>query len=113
MLLNNINITGYFILSQASSRRKPGDKANLVSPKLRSGHWCLTFSYNMFGSDAGELNVCLGMGSYMRQKIFTISVSQGNKWKKAKIDINVQNNCSVSMNNINKTRASKLQFQFK
>lgn len=90
-----INITGYYIYSEASNPRKPGDKANLVSPKLKSGQWCLTFSYHMFGSDIGKLNVHNdNMGNW--QTIFTKSGNQGNQWKRAEIDVNLLNSSSVS-----------------
>ncbi|XP_046846326.1 transmembrane protease serine 9-like [Xenia sp. Carnegie-2017] len=92
--LADVSGYGYYIYSEASNPRKKGDKANLVSPKLKSGQWCLTFSYHMFGSDIGKLNVHNdNMGDW--QTIFTKSGNQGNQWKRAEIDVNLLNSSSI------------------
>lgn len=66
--------------TEASSPRKPGDRAVLLSPSypLTTGS-CLSFYYHMYGQTMGTFNVYLKQNS-VTQKIFTKSGNQGNKW---------------------------------
>lgn len=66
--------------TEASSPRRPGDKAVLMSANypITPGS-CLSFYYHMYGTRMGTFNV------YLRQlfsvkKIFTKTGNQGNKW---------------------------------
>lgn len=68
---------------ETSSPRVQGDNAKLVKSGLSfSTKKRLSFSYHMYGSSMGTLNVYVGS-----KKIFTKSGNQGDKWHKASVDI--------------------------
>jgi len=66
---------------EASGRRK-GDNAVMETTVSVGSNACLTFYYNMYGSDIGTLNVRLG-----NQLIFTKSGQQGAQWIKAEVPL--------------------------
>ena len=60
-----------------------GDNAKLVKGGLSfRTKKCLSFSYHMYGSTMGTLNVYVG-----QRKIFTKSGDQRNKWNRATVDV--------------------------
>ena len=75
---------------EASSPRKPGQKAKLtVAGRPNGNRSCLSFYYHMFGNTTGTLNVYIG-----DYKVFNISGNQGNRWIREKRDVFL--NSSVS-----------------
>ena len=75
---------------EASSPRKPGQKAKLsvaISPNGDTS--CLLFYYHMFGDSTGTLTVFSG-----DREVLQISGNQGNRWKRERA--NVFLNSSVS-----------------
>ena len=70
---------------ETSSPRRPGDKAGLISPKLRfSGNMCLHFYYHMYGATIGSLTVKIN-----NKPVLSASGNKGNKWLKADVSVNL------------------------
>ena len=90
------SLAGQYVYIETSNPRRPGDKAYLVSPPV-SGTQCLKFSYHMYGSRIGSLDVYQqNMGNRM-VNLFKKSGGQGNQWNKAEVQINSGNRYSVSI----------------
>ena len=71
-----VNIAGNYMYIEASSPRKPGEKAKLALTVPNSGNQsCLSFYYHMYGASAGTLNVYSG-----NIKVFTATGNQGDNW---------------------------------
>ncbi|XP_013397767.1 MAM and LDL-receptor class A domain-containing protein 1-like [Lingula anatina] len=83
---------GYYMYVEASSPRRNGDKAQLVSPvySTTTQYQCLQFWYHMFGRNIGTLNVYLKVGA-VTAKIWSETGDQGNKWYIASASIPPQN----------------------
>ena len=61
---------------EASSPRKPGEKAQIMVTVPNKGKKaCLSFYYHMYGAFAGSLNVYNG-----NDTVFNVSGNQGNRW---------------------------------
>ena len=88
-------LSGNYVYIETSSPRRPGEKAYLFSPQV-SGVQCVKFSYHMNGLHIGSLKVYQNTGSL--KEFFTKSGRQGNKWKKAEVQVN-GNSYSVSICN--------------
>ena len=72
---NSCNLfAGYYLYIETSSPRVQGDKATILTPYF-NGPQCMKFSYHMYGSDIGSLNIFAN-----NQKIFSKSGDQGNQW---------------------------------
>ena len=65
---------GYYLYIETFSPRVRGDKATILTPYL-NGPQCMNFSYHMYGSDIGSLNIFAN-----NQRIFSKSGNQGNQW---------------------------------
>lgn len=76
---------------EASSPRKIGEKARLVSPKFTpsSTTRCLQFWYHMYGANIGSLRVLSkwGTGSKLEEVKWILNGSQGNQWKFARVAV--------------------------
>lgn len=77
---------------EASSPRRPGDKARLLSQyfdTMPANGMCVSFWYHMFGSAIGTLNVLWktapGNGSNAEQVIWRLKGQQQNKWLFARV----------------------------
>ncbi|XP_048779949.2 zonadhesin-like [Ostrea edulis] len=88
--------TGHYIYIEASTPRKPGDKARLLSPWYPTdrGNQCFHFWYHMNGPNemnaVGTLKVLLrtGFGKNLQEIVlFTMSGNQGENWKYGKFNI--------------------------
>ena len=67
---------GKYMYIEASSPRKPGEKAKLMLTVPYNGKQsCLSFYYHVYGSSAGKLNVYSG-----NKTIFNVSGNQGDNW---------------------------------
>ncbi|CAB4007264.1 MAM and LDL-receptor class A domain-containing 2-like, partial [Paramuricea clavata] len=83
------NNNGSYIYAEASSPRRPGDKAILVSQQVpansRPGN-CIIFWYHMFGAHVGALNLYIQTGSGALPKpTWTRNGTQGNEWKRGMV----------------------------
>ncbi|XP_022786238.1 uncharacterized protein LOC111326491 isoform X2 [Stylophora pistillata] len=68
--------SGNYMYIEASSPRKPGEKAQIMVTAPNKGKKaCLSFYYHMYGASAGSLNVYNG-----NDKVFNASGNQGNRW---------------------------------
>ncbi|CAB4045387.1 MAM and LDL-receptor class A domain-containing 2-like, partial [Paramuricea clavata] len=47
--------SGWYLYIEASSPRRPNDKARLISPSTAETKSCLLFFYHMYGHDVGKL----------------------------------------------------------
>ena len=81
---------GAFAYIEASYPREPNDTARLLS-KVLQGKKCMTFHYHMYSEDPsniGTLNVYIKeRSSGIMTKLFSVSGSQGNEWKKAMVNL--------------------------
>ncbi|XP_033751994.1 MAM and LDL-receptor class A domain-containing protein 1-like [Pecten maximus] len=89
---------GYYMFIEASSPRRNGDKARLVSPPITGhGQMCLNFWYHMFGANINSLSVYLLRSASLGTAVWTKQGTQGNAWKQAQVPVTVQGQFSVVM----------------
>ena len=73
---------------EASSPRRQGDKARLVSKTYpATNNQCLSFWYHMYGISIGTLNVYASSFNNLGSIIWSLYGNQGNQWKKAQVTI--------------------------
>ena len=73
---------------EASSPRRRGDNAQLVTPTYSSpSGGCLNFYYNMNGAAMGTLNVILQQTGRQKQRLWTLSGNQGLNWQLAQVTV--------------------------
>ncbi|XP_044182256.1 MAM and LDL-receptor class A domain-containing protein 1-like isoform X1 [Acropora millepora] len=81
----DVSGSGHYMYIETSSPRVQGDSARLEKGGLSFNTTkCLSFSYHMFGTSMGELNVLVGD----KTVVFTRSGNQGNAWHRASFEIN-------------------------
>ncbi|XP_052271751.1 hemicentin-1-like [Dreissena polymorpha] len=80
---------GKYIYIEASDPRTRGNNAAIVSHPLPANQpTCLSFFYNMFGADIGNLNVTIvDKCSGQTQMVFHESGNKGEAWKEATVSI--------------------------
>ncbi|CAB4005231.1 MAM and LDL-receptor class A domain-containing 1-like, partial [Paramuricea clavata] len=71
----------FYLFIETSSPRQFGDNATILTPYL-NGPQCMIFSYHMYGSAIGYLNIYAN-----EQMIFSKSGNQGNQWVGVKTPI--------------------------
>ena len=77
--------TGHYMYIETSSPRVRGDYAILISPMMKfSGTNCLKFSYHMYGTTIGRLDVSINS-----RNVFSTSGDHGNNWYDANIPTSV------------------------
>lgn len=66
-------LTGHYIYIEASSPRKPGDNAMLVSAQQPSptSDQCFEFWYSMYGVETGTLNLYIEYGNQLGSPVWT------------------------------------------
>ena len=88
-IINAFSFTGLgigkYTFIEASSPRRPGDKARLYSERFLATDprgQCIKFWYHMNGNAIGTLNVLVktGAGNRSENIVWTLSGSQQNKW---------------------------------
>lgn len=82
-----------------ASRRKNGDFARLTSPIIsvsQKSTKCLTFWYHMYGPHVSALNVYTKTTT-LGPAIWSKNGTQGNVWKVTKVDIQMNQSFSVSI----------------
>ncbi len=87
---DNTTGSGFYVYTETSSPRAPGDTAILEGPCLDlSGESSatLTFWYSMFGSSMGTLDVEVSTDCASWTNVFTISGDQGTAWIESNIDL--------------------------
>ncbi|XP_046559779.1 MAM and LDL-receptor class A domain-containing protein 1-like [Haliotis rubra] len=86
------NSNGYYIHSEPSSvSGKTRDKARLFSPLVQAGQSCITFWYNMYGSNVGALNVYVQTGIVIPSTpTWKRTGTQGTHWLMGQISVNVK-----------------------
>ncbi|XP_071499310.1 MAM and LDL-receptor class A domain-containing protein 1-like [Diadema antillarum] len=85
---------GYYIYTEASNPRRPGDIANLLTPPLvaNGGDKCFSFYYQLNGEDVGSLRILFQReNSTDRDTLREWSGDQGTVWQKASITISQRN----------------------
>ncbi|XP_062589655.1 MAM and LDL-receptor class A domain-containing protein 1-like isoform X1 [Saccostrea cucullata] len=81
---------GTYLYIETSGTSAPGSEATLRSPLLqRSGDYCLTFFYSMYGADIGELRVEIEDG-VNKSTEWIKQGDQGNGWHSAMVPISGQ-----------------------
>lgn len=97
-----------FYLYMESSRTRPGQRADLVSPwtPARRGGQCLKFYYTMYGGTMGSLAIKLELSNGKNWFIFYKNGNQGKGWKKG------MGNIDVSMGLSYKVRMFVARFPF-
>ncbi|XP_059145829.1 mucin-2-like [Physella acuta] len=94
---------GYYIYTESSTPQQKGDKARLMSPKIKQGReidMCLVFFYHMQGHDGpdgmGQLEVFAMPESASSKKLtnqfslFRVEGNQGDNWIQAVVPIPTQ-----------------------
>ncbi|XP_067654295.1 MAM and LDL-receptor class A domain-containing protein 1-like isoform X2 [Haliotis asinina] len=83
---------GYYILSEPSSvSGKTRDKAQLSSPLAQAGQSCITFWYNMYGSNGSALNVYVQTGIVIPSTpTWKRTGNQGTHWLMGQFSVNVK-----------------------
>ena len=79
--------TGHYMYIETSLPRSSGDNAKLEISVSRNGELsCVEFYYHMYGDHMGTLNVYSG-----NLLVFRTSGNHGNHWKKALVNIHLDN----------------------
>ncbi|XP_067319250.1 MAM domain-containing glycosylphosphatidylinositol anchor protein 2 isoform X3 [Anolis sagrei] len=90
---------GFFMYIEASSPRKEGDRARLISPIFSippknpygatNTAYCFSFYYNMYGQHIGTLNVYLRLKSQttLESPFWSSSGNKGQGWLQARVNI--------------------------
>lgn len=105
MFINKLNCvyffsSGHYMYIEASSPRRRGDAAQLLSPSYSlSRGGCLNFWYNMNGASMGTLNVILRQGT-RPQRIWTKTGNQGIAWQLAQVTIPQSSNYTLMFEGI-------------
>ena len=73
-----LHFPGGYIYAESSKPRVPGNRAVLLSPRLR-GPYCLQLHLHMLGTSMGSLNAYKNSRS-RRTKIFSFSGNRGDQW---------------------------------
>lgn len=88
---NFIRFPGAYAFIEASSPRKRGHVARLISkPLLSRKSKCMTFFYHMMAAKAymmGTFNVYIQRGISKKTLVFTKNSPQGSEWNKQSIQI--------------------------
>ncbi|XP_035658189.1 MAM and LDL-receptor class A domain-containing protein 1-like [Branchiostoma floridae] len=80
---------GYYMYTEMSSPRAPGDIARLLSPVYAAGSArCVEFYYHMFGPDIGTLKLELLVAGQTRVPLWSLSDDQGDQWVINQVTIN-------------------------
>ncbi|XP_063955452.1 MAM and LDL-receptor class A domain-containing protein 1-like [Lytechinus pictus] len=83
-------LEGYYMYTETSSGRRPGDVADLMSPQISGDHagLCLQFFFYMYGRDIGFLgSYLLPALSSFRIALVEVSGDQGQRWFHRNVDI--------------------------
>ncbi|XP_069744009.1 MAM domain-containing glycosylphosphatidylinositol anchor protein 1-like isoform X2 [Narcine bancroftii] len=92
--------TGYYMFIEASTPRRPGDRARLLSPLYnistrvgfrarRPQPFCFSFYYHMYGKHVGSLNVLvriLGVRT-VETPVWSLSGNQAEEWRLGSVTI--------------------------
>ena len=79
---------GHYMYIEASSPRRRGDNAQLLTPTYSSPSGsCLNFYYNMNGIRMGTLNVILVQPSQSGRRLWTKAGNQGASWQLAQVPV--------------------------
>ena len=81
MVYNIHLIAGHYFYIEASSPRRYGQKARMLTPvyPATSGE-CIQFYYHMYGTGMGTLVLHTMSNGQITGDIFTKSGNQGNRW---------------------------------
>ena len=80
--------SGHYMYIEASSPRRPGNKAQLVSSSQpASAGACLSFWYHMYGRTMGQFHVYLQQGGQITNTLFNMSGNQGNRWIRSDLTV--------------------------
>ena len=87
---------GTFVFAEASRPAEINDRALMTSPNLPGSNYrCLMFWFHMMGEKFGSLNIHVSrktnFTSTLNVPVLHLVKSQGNKWKYAKVDLDVAN----------------------
>ena len=88
--------TGYYIYIETSSPRKPNDTARVESAMIPATQQkCLQFWYHMYGPHVDTLNVYSKKNNQLGSPLWSLSGTQGNKWKHAVVSLTVSSKFQV------------------
>ena len=91
-----ILFVGHYLFIEASMPAKAGQKARLISKTFSGSNnsICFIFSYNMYGSGMGSLNIYL-KSSEGKQLVFSKVGDQGQSWHTVHLDLQRSRDYSV------------------
>ncbi|XP_078487816.1 MAM and LDL-receptor class A domain-containing protein 1-like [Ciona intestinalis] len=78
---------GMYMFIEASSPRKLGHKAQLISPLITPQTHCLHMFYHMYGRQIGTLTVAQMVGG-TRTNLIELTGEKGNLWNSLSVEIN-------------------------
>ncbi|XP_022236391.1 MAM domain-containing glycosylphosphatidylinositol anchor protein 1-like [Limulus polyphemus] len=82
----SVYILGWYLYTEASYPRKPGDRARILSPVFQGDSYarCLTFYYHMYGEDMGMLQVLIQQDKNTSE-LWQRAGNLGDLWRKKAI----------------------------
>ena len=87
---------GYYVYIETSSPRKPNDTARIESAMIpKTQQKCLQFWYHLYGPHVDTLNVYTKKNKQLGSPVWTLSGTQGNKWKHAVVSLTVSSKFQV------------------
>ena len=91
---------GWYMYTETSSPRQPGDTAILEGPCFDLGGASgadLAFWYHMYGSDIGSLDVEVSADCITWTNVWTLSGNQGNSWLQANVDLSAYAGLTITV----------------
>ena len=90
--------TGYYIYIETSAPRKANDTARIESATIPATQLkCLQFWYHMYGPHVDTLNVYTKANKQLGSPVWTLSGTQGNKWRHAVVSLTVSSKFQVKV----------------
>lgn len=69
----------------------------VLPKKFGEGEHCISFEYNMYGEDIGELSVFRESGPFEGRKLWSMEGNQGPEWHRAEVTTVMGTDETVSM----------------
>ena len=87
---------GYYVYIETSSPRKANETARIESATIPATQQkCLQFWYHMYGPHVDTLNVYTKINNQLGVPVWTLSGTQGNKWRHAVVSLTVSSKFKV------------------
>eukprot|EP00057_Strongylocentrotus_purpuratus_P017082 XP_011671556.1 PREDICTED: MAM and LDL-receptor class A domain-containing protein 1 [Strongylocentrotus purpuratus] len=83
---------GHYLYVEASQPRRPGDRAQIISPPITlfNDSYCLEFFVHMSGDDTASLSVVHRGDYYPDEEIARLTGPAGTEWKPYNVDVGIK-----------------------